>query len=147
MSLKLSQVIPQKEHVVIPVTLINPETMEYVFESITVFSPTVERVESFNSELKENMSNEEILLLLVDCFTDIVIDVDQKSFDNFKMYFSEVFDALSIELYRILSIVVKHGLRARAIATDMNSSYFEGLELLGIQESDDLKKIKKDLGI
>lgn len=145
MSVSISKILPKKEYVIIPITILNPETMEYEMESITVFSPTVERVEAFNNQLVKGLKNEEILILLIEHFTDIAIDMDKEAMGNFQEYFSEIFDTLTLELYRILTVVIKHGLQAKNMIADMDDSYFDELEKTGIENFQELKKIKETI--
>lgn len=143
MSIRLSSIAPQEVQTLIPVSLQDPNTGEMIMDNIIVYSPTLERMEAFGEEVREDMQNEEILFILIKYFTDIVTDEkDIELLGNFKNYFSEVFDALAIELYRILTIVIKQGIRTREIIADMDEDFLDKLSETGIKEFETIKEFQ-----
>lgn len=141
---KLSQIVPKDVYTVIPFMFYDETTGDMIQDKITILSPNIDRMSEFSERIGDSSKNEEILLALITTFTDLEIDIDGlKALSEAQKYFGEIFDALQVELYHILTIVVKQGFKTQKLVSEMDDEYFENLKDSGIKEIDDLIKLRE----
>lgn len=143
MAVKLSSIIPKEIHTQIPVIIQDPESGEHIIDSITVYSPTLERIEAFHEMSKLSTDDSSILLSLIQNFTDMEVEEsDVKNIMEATGYFGEVFDNLQFELYRILTTIIKQGFKTRELIYDMDEEYLQKLEEEGFEQVGVFKEIR-----
>lgn len=139
---KISQIIPSEIRTTIPFYF--REDGFEVWDNILVYSPTLERIDYFHKRLQQ-VKNEDIdiLILLIECFTDVENDLDIKKIEDFAIYFSGTWDALQAEMYQIYSEVIKQGLQAREKITSINTQTLDVLKQIAPEDYEKIKKAQQ----
>jgi len=145
--MKLSKILPKDIKAEIPICYRDWDNSdgELKLEYISIFTPTIERVELLQKEIEScKDENIEILMVLVKIFTDIEIDIDfETKLSEFAKYFSSEWDVLQEELHEIFNKIIKEGLMSKERIMKLNMDSINSLEKLSPESAEKIKEIKQ----